>query len=82
MEYEQIKVELRSSSFYIRSSVCSQKSGTLKFVTKCANQKGTVGRQPPAIRNVENVGFVYTMISNVLRDLTVSQNQPLKSADI
>jgi hypothetical protein len=81
MECEQIKVELRSSSFYIRSSVCSLKSGMLKFVTKCAHQKGTVGRQPPAIQNVENADFVDT-ISNVLRDLTVSQNQPLKSADI
>ena len=32
--------------------------------------------------NFKNTDFVDTMMLNVLRDLPISQNQPLKSADV
>ena len=37
--------------------------------------------QPPSNRNVKNIDLVDTMILNVLRNLPISRNHPLKSAN-
>jgi hypothetical protein len=36
---------------------------------------------PPPSQNLKNTDFVDMMLSNVLYDLPLNQNQPLKSAD-
>ena len=41
---------------------------------------GLPGCSPPQDRNLKNTDFV-DIVSNVLRDLSFSLNQPLKSAD-
>jgi hypothetical protein len=48
------------------------------LMQKCTQGGGAVG---PPNRNLKNTYFVETMITNVLRDLPFSGNQPLKSAD-
>jgi hypothetical protein len=42
---------------------------------------GAVARQPPIPKgNLRNIGFLYTMISKVLRDIRFSLTEPLNSA--
>jgi hypothetical protein len=40
-----------------------------------------IPHQTPENRNLKNTDFVDIMVSNVLRNLPFSRNQPLKSAD-
>jgi hypothetical protein len=42
---------------------------------------GTASLQPPSTLNLKNTDFVDIMVLNVLRDLPMGRNQPLKSAD-
>jgi hypothetical protein len=44
-------------------------------------QRGAAGLYSPHITLLKTTDFVDTMITNVLRDLPFSRNQPLKSAD-
>ena len=48
--------------------------------SRCAPKGEAAGMQPPSHIEIKSTDFVDTMISKVLRDLTFSLNQPLKSA--
>jgi hypothetical protein len=81
MEYEQIKVELPHPAlrhqFATRSSTVWH---SWLADTKVRTERGPVGLQRPSAENGENTDVVDTVISNVLRDLPISRNHPLKSA--
>jgi len=61
----------------------------LQFTSSLYNRGLTKGArlsgcrpQTPQNRNFEDKDYVDTMLSEVLRDLPFSRNQPLKSADV
>jgi len=68
-------VGLQATMLQFTSSLCN------RVLTKGARLPGC-SPQTPQNRNFKNKDYVDTMLSEVLRDLPFSRNQPLKSADV
>jgi hypothetical protein len=75
-----------SSAHYWRQNLISKVNDEVHFIYRStvAHPKGAcraAAPPNPQNRNLKNTGFLDIMISDVLRDLLFSRNQPLKSAD-